>query len=156
MRFVSKLALITWTCSLIMSTTVAQDRKPETLTYIAFSARLDTSQAKATVAVSGVTNLPPGSVLLIQIDNYRGYRATVFNENTEVTVGPDGRFAVNVPPKSGLSMRTNLQCSVAFFPWNQPANVVRKVGKRGENLIGPQTGVNSGGTYLDAVTVVTD
>lgn len=155
MKFAPRLALLAWTVAITYAA-VAQTHEPPT-TYIAFSAKLDTLAAKATIAVNGVTNLPPGSVLRIEVDDYRGYRSTIFNENTEVTVGSDGRFAVSVPPKSGLSMRANLQCSVAFFPnWNQPANVIHKFGKRGENLVGPQTAVNSGGTYLDAVTVVTD
>ena len=155
MKFAPRLALLAWTIA-FTNAGVAQSHAPQT-TYIAFSARLDTSAAKASIAVNGVTNLPPGSVLLIEIDDYRGYRSTIFNENTAVAVSSDGRFAVSVLPKSGLSMRANLQCSVAFLPnLNQPANVKNKFGKRGENLTGPQTAINSGGTYLDAVSVVTD
>lgn len=133
----------------------AQDRKLPA-SYIAVSARLDTSRAKTAVAINGVTNLPPGSVLRIEIDDYRGYRSTIFGEDSQVVVSPDGRFAVNVGPKSGLSMRANLQCTVSFLMGDQSANILRKFGKRGETLFGPQTRVNSAGTYLDAITVVTD
>jgi hypothetical protein len=163
-KLASRFSLLALTTGLLLALTTpasAQESKPGT-THIAFSAKLVPYIANYgdkptfTVAVNGVTNLPKGSVLFIYIYDYIGQGSSVFNEEKTTTVGPTGEFIATIKPKSGSLMRANLQCDVTFFlNWpGQPASVVRKYGKRGENLSGPQTFKNSGGNYLEAVTVV--
>ncbi len=144
----------------------AQENKPaRAITYIAVSAKLDDCLAQyeygdkhkptCGVIVNGVTNLPVNSVLRIYVYDYIGQGSKAFYDGATVIVGPTGEFKTTVQAKSGLQMRANLQVSVTFFPdWDQPTSVVEKLGKRGENLNGPQIGGNRGGTYLTAITVV--
>ena len=132
------------------------------ISYIAVASRLEThlknpkEKPTYTVVVNGVTNLPEGSRLSIFISDYIGQGSTTFNDEVITTVSPTGEFTAEIHSRPGKAMRANLPCSVAFFPDQQPAQIRRKFGKRGEMLNGPQQGGNSGGAYLDAITVVTE
>jgi len=73
-----------------------------------------------------------------------------------------GFLEADIAPKKGMSFRTYLICDVVFMPSypKQPAEVIRRVGRRGE-LLGfpdnPQGHLQSGENhYLDYMTVVSD
>jgi hypothetical protein len=145
----------------------AQEEKMHyAITYIAASAKLKAnlpnpgspnSKPTYTVAINGVSNLPKDAVLNIHVYDYTGKGSTIFNKGETAIVGSTGEFAAIVFPKQGLQLRANLQVYISFFlDQAQPAEVIKRYGKRGEKLSGPQIGGNSGGVYINAITVVTE
>jgi|WetSurSiteA1Bulk_404760.scaffolds.fasta_scaffold24768_3 hypothetical protein len=138
-----------------------EESQTPAVTYIAVAARLapqikyPNQKPTNAVALNGVTNLPMNSILNIHIYDFVGQGYTIVDKGDTVAVGQNGEFAVMVLPKPGLEMRANLQVYVSFFPDRfQPVEVLSKVGKRGENLNGPQISGNAGGSYVNAITVV--
>lgn len=109
----------------------------------------------------GASNLPPGAVLDVDIDDFLGKGSRSFNDVTEVTMGMDGLFYTAILPLGRAPFRRNLICSVVFMPTDpkRPAPVRRIVGPAGEHLgkdpfTNPQLGGNARGKILVALTVV--
>jgi hypothetical protein len=140
----------------------AQENKQLPITYISASAKLGDcstinpkkTQFRCKVLINGVTNLPKGSILQIEIIDFIGQGSKTYNDSETVNVGSNGEFSIGIQALPGLQMRSNLMVGIAFFPNEQPAHITHQFGKRGENLNGPQIEGNAGGNYLDAITVV--
>ncbi len=128
--------------------------------YIAARARL---QTRYMVWLFGASNLPPGSVVLINIHDFIGTGGKSLSRDTQAVVREDGLFEAEVYPRKGLKFRTNMVCDVVFatyFP-RQNAQVLKIVGESGENLStitanNPQVQDNSRAKMLIARTVVTE
>jgi hypothetical protein len=112
------------------------------------------------VALKRASNLPPGSILIVNIYDYFGEGSKIFNSEVTAIVDNRGFFEATIAPKKGMSFRINLICDVVFMPRDpkQPAEVIRTVGRRGERLgfpDNPQAYLSSGENhYLDEKTVV--
>lgn len=129
--------------------------------YIITKARLQTPEL---VYLFGASNLPTGSVLVVNVYDHIGQGSRTLNEETRATVREDGLFEARVQPKANLQLSTNQVCTVVFEANDptQPKNVIRVVGRRGK-LLGttgdnPQFESNSTGTggLLVDTTVVTE
>ncbi|MFL6300069.1 MAG: hypothetical protein ACJ71N_05635 [Terriglobales bacterium] len=85
------------------------------------------------------TNLPPGSRLVININDFLGTASHVLNNPTTAVVGADGTVRVEVTPKTGMEFKPNEPCGVVFSPtgMDQPSATLRQVGPTGERLGDP-------------------
>src|SRR5437588_9270539 len=112
------------------------------------------------IDVKGASNLPPGSVIGVQVaefyeDAWKDYSNVVFTE-----LGTNGFFTAVVHPLSKLTFRRNVVAEIFFGPvyHAQPPHVLAVVGRKGENLdelVNPQTGKVSGENfYLSAIARV--
>jgi len=125
--------------------------------YLAASASLRSPEQ---VRIRGVTNLPPGSKLFLEIDDYIGQGSRILNEEPEVVVDAKGMFDVQVHAKKGLGFQVNNICSIAFHPSGQNPEIIRLVGRKGEHLGFPENPLAHVGSgeyhYLEVVIVVTE
>ncbi len=125
--------------------------------YIAVRATLNGSEQ---IDLFGASNLPAGSILGVNISDFRGTGSKVFNDETTVAVGKNGLFRSATRPKRGDLFRRNMICDVMFCPTysNQPASVIKVVGKAGERLgkwdANPQLEGSPRVTCLAATTIV--
>jgi hypothetical protein len=109
-----------------------------------------------TLDLKGVSNLPPGSRLFVELDDFVGYKSSILSEDRSVVVNKDGFFGVTLKPLPGKQFKDNMACSISFIPHDFPQDpsVLKVVGKNGESLGGennPQVHKNSGGYYLQAI-----
>jgi hypothetical protein len=123
--------------------------------YIAIHARLQTD---TDVWVFGASNLPSGSIITFRVYDMSGKPVS---QDAMATVGDDGLFRVDLRPKKGSIFRPRMECDAVFetlYP-KQPAEVLKMVGKHGENLgttgDNPQVQDNSRIKLLSAEVVVT-
>lgn len=125
--------------------------------YIALQARLYTDSY---VGVSGASNLPVGSMIMIDVYDFIGTGGKRLNQDVTVKVRNDGLFDVQVNVRKGAVFKANMVCDAVFDPNSsqQPGTVTRIVGRRGERLgatgNNPQVQTNSRTTLLVARTVI--
>ena len=109
------------------------------------------------VRVWGASNLPPGSKLKIKIGERVGVFGMAPTSNSfAAAVDDSGFFHVEVVANESRRFRPGQLVNLYFAPWEQPANVVRVVGERGQYLGGlrnPQVGQLSGNTFALATDV---
>jgi hypothetical protein len=136
----------------------ADGKKAAPTYYIATNIR---ECAEDQIKVVGVTNLPPTSVLGIEIIELKGDGfGDSYSERVFVPVGKSYRFDAVVRPKPGKRFRSGLIVSSFFSPGyhSQSSAVLAEVGFKGENLDlyhNPQAGSMSGGfTYIAAISGV--
>jgi hypothetical protein len=135
-----------------------RQRTPQIGFFIAIGyARL---QSPDEAYIFGGTNLPSGSVLNVDCEDFIGEGSHVVSRDATVTVDQSGLFNVSVAPKQSQQLKNNMICSVDFHRWNQPAAVLKITGRHGERLgnvtSNSQIGTYSGGQYLEAITVLHD
>jgi len=129
---------------------VSQSRPPSAPTfYIAVA--VDTCERDG-VRVRGVTNVPPRSVVGLEILDFNGEGWKEYSSLAHAVVDSRGFFAVRIRPKPGLQFHHNLVASAEFAPSRdpQPKEVWELVGRKGENLGGldnPQVEQWSGWQY---------
>ena len=97
----------------------------------------------------GTSNLPPGAILIVDVQNYVGENSKVLSKRSLPRVGKDGLFEATLVPLPKTQFKHNIVCIVSFSPDypGQDASVVTAVGKKGERLgfpTNPQTEINSG------------
>jgi len=116
----------------------------------------------STVSVFGATNLPPGSILIVNVMDYIGEGSKVVSGQQWVTVRKDGLFQAILHPLASESFRTNMVCYVLFEPNypRQPGSVIKLLGAAGEHLgsnaSNPQIEGNSRITGLVDYTILRD
>jgi hypothetical protein len=119
--------------------------------YIAASAEYAGSPG---IYLRGVSNLPAGAQLTINVYDYVGQGSSVLSQDTLVTLDKGAFFETTVLPKPGVAFRHNLVCDVIFMPAfpTQEESVLRATGRNGSRLSvsgrNPQAKVTSGGYYL--------
>lgn len=109
----------------------------------------------------GATNLPPDSVLSTTCYDFIGEGSHAVSKEVMMNVSPDGLFSASLTPTESYEFKDNMVCRVAFLPtYNQPKAVTQITGRNGERLgnvgTNSQVGTNSGGQYLEAITVLLD
>ncbi len=88
------------------------------------------------VRFRGASNLPAGSNILITIEDFDHDAWKDYSDRLCVAVEQDGFFNGQIPPKremrfrNGLVLRANFQTNLC----QQPADVIRIVGSKGEHL----------------------
>jgi len=131
---------------------------PDSGFYIAVGyARLQSSED---VYVFGATNLPEGSVLNVEVENYIGEGSTITSKGAVAKVGSDHLFRADLLPKKGAEFKNNMICNIIFAYKPQDPVVQTVTGTHGERLGDParnsQVLTVSGGQILEATTVVHD
>jgi hypothetical protein len=103
--------------------------------YLALEAR---ACEKDEVRVHGASNLPPGAVIDLAVGAPYGDGWTDYSPHAQGVVDARGLFDASVHPKSGFSFSDHVFVSGRFSPTvvQQPDDVLRVVGKKGENLAG--------------------
>ena len=121
--------------------------------YIAGNAEYRSSD---TIWLRGASNLPTGSELVVDVQNYVGEGSESLAARALPRLGEDGFFEATLTPLLKMKFTHNIVCLVSFFP-NIPAQnptVTKAVGKHGEKLgfpKNPQTNIISGeNVYLSA------
>lgn len=113
---------------------------------------IDTVTAESgKVTVTGATDLPDGSLLSVDFD-IAGSRDSESDMavGEEATVG-NGRYTVVItPPRTPAFARGPYMVTVLFSPRAQSGEVLRKTGKDGENLAGPNVRETFGFKVLQA------
>jgi len=109
----------------------------------------------------GATNLPPDSVLAATCYDFVGEGSHVVSKEVTMKVSSDGLFSASLTPTESYEFKDNMVCRVAFLPtYNQPKAVTDITGRKGEKLgnvgTNSQVDTNSGGQYLEAITVLLD
>lgn len=108
------------------------------------------------IKILGVSNLPPGAVILLLIGDFDGDAWKDYTDPAYLNLGEVGRFEQTLHPKRGLRFHRNLLAQSYFSPvyvppkTSQIESVLKVVGKKGENLGGldnPQVGRLSGTNY---------
>lgn len=127
--------------------------------YLAVKARL---QDDDLIDVFGASNLPPGSIVTINIYDYIGEGSHILNEPSMIGIGDDGTFRAGVQSAKGKKFKANDVCDVVFsanYP-KQPSSVLEVVGPSGRNLgkagMNPQVQDNSRNKVLVSTVVVRD
>jgi hypothetical protein len=97
--------------------------------------------------VSGTTNLPSGSELIIGVEE----KCPIgFHGQTKATVGPDGKYASElIGPASGLKQGLYLANVETSMARSQPEHVQQIVGSKGEHLRGSQSKQTDFGTTVE-------
>jgi hypothetical protein len=104
----------------------------------------------------GASNLPAGTVLVVDVQNYVGEGSQILSVRALPKVGKDGFFEATLAPLEKMQFKHNVVCLVSFFPNfpDQDATVTGTVGRHGEQLgfpKNPQAYVHSGdNVYLGA------
>jgi hypothetical protein len=112
-------------------------------------------QNSSQIEVRGQTNLPPGSILTVQMFNFVGPGAEALSKRVEIVVKPDQTFLAWLAPETGekfsfvppgRSYPHNPICTVTFDPTvprlphsttsAQPAEVLRALGQYGKGFWG--------------------
>jgi len=90
------------------------------------------------VHIHGATNVPPRAVVELTVNDFNGDAWTEYSPLVYAAVDSRGFFDASVHPKSGLKFRHNLLVLATFAPTvdQQPQEVLRLVGRKGENLAG--------------------
>ena len=101
------------------------------------------SVAGNTINVTGTTNLPDGSILLVYV--VHEVEQLPFDAERSVAV-VDGRFEVQVDTIGWPAGAARASAWFGMDPPGQPANVVQLVGPRGERIRGDQTHENEFGS----------
>jgi hypothetical protein len=119
--------------------------------YIVAKASYDGSPS--TVRIRGATNLPPFSVLLINVYDSIGQGSQTLSNESRAAVSVEGFFETTVIATSGQKFRHNMVCNVVFMPQfpSQKNSVLGVVGSHGEHLgfpRNPQAEQHSGEYYL--------
>jgi hypothetical protein len=87
--------------------------------------------------VVGVSNLPYGARLYLNVYHYIGENGDAINESASTIVGKGGFFEANLHPTKGNQFQHNLVCDIVFATFTdppQPPSVLQVVGKHGEHL----------------------
>ena len=148
------------TAAILTFAAVVYSETPSTKTlsaptfYIAASGEFN--NFGTTLDLRGVSNLPPGSRLSVNLYDFVGYRSSALSQDAVVVLNKDGFFAVTLQPIQGKQFKDNMVCDISLNPnaVKQDPSVLKIVGKTGE-LLGiennPQVHKNSGGYYLEAL-----
>ena len=122
-------------------------RKTDLPFYLVVRAR---TCSPAEVKVEGMSNLPIGSILTLQVSDFLGDGWTNYSEETYVKA--DGFFEATIQSIQGKEFHRNLLVQASFMPWRpkQPAGVLKVVERHGRNLGGiknPQVNQVSGWNF---------
>ena len=103
--------------------------------------------------VVGVSNLPIGARLYLNVYRYIGEGGNAINDDASAVVGKGGFFEATLHPRKGMQLQHNIVCDIVFATRSeppQPPSVLHIVGKHGEHLgfpKNPQVEVASGETF---------
>lgn len=86
------------------------------------------------VVVSGATNLPDGTILLISAWQENGN----FSMQYQVPVENESFASVQFGPEGGLEFGSYIAQALTLPANQQPASIQERIGPRGENLVGSQ------------------
>ena len=128
-----------------------QAKLPAPTYYLAVNAR---TCEGGEVRFNGASNLPKGAMIGITISDFDHYAWKEFSGEIFLPIDENGFFDGRIQPKQGMLFRGNLILVAEFttFRPQQPADVLRVAGKKGQNLgdplTNPQMGQVSGPYYL--------
>jgi hypothetical protein len=148
---VSLFALIFLVLPMTLASGNAPQNRDAPTVYIVGKADYDGDPFK--VHLRGATNLPPKSLLLINVYDSIGEGSRHLSAKTVAPVSADGFFEATLATAPGEKFRHNMVCNILFMPKypSQEASVLAIVGSEGENLgfpRNPQTEQHSEEYYL--------
>ncbi len=126
------------------------DRLSAPTYYIAARAR---TCAPDVINAFGVSNLPAGSLLSLEVSEFDDNAWREYSPTTHVALDREGYFAASIKPSGGKRFRQNLLLVVRFATYDprQPSGVLNELGPRGEKLVAtdnPQAEQVSGPNYV--------
>ncbi len=134
MRFESSLIL----CIAIFASAQAQERPTNTLSAPTYYLAVAAKKCEANrITVRGVTNLPYASMITLQVDEPTHQDAwKKLSEEVYVAVDHAGFFEATITPVQGVRFHraSILSATFATYRPKQTAEVLKIVGKKGENL----------------------
>ena len=153
------IALLAASSAAVSASDESHPCQPQNGFFIAIGyARIGTPEG---AKIWGATNLPPDSTLSATCYDFIGEGSHAVSNEATMKVSADGLFSASLTATESYQFKDNMVCRVAFLPtYNQPKTVTDITGRKGEKLgnvgTNSQIDTNSGGQYLEAITVLLD